>query len=250
MPNLKKYSNLEATKLVFIYLFSCLFVLSCKQAVKYKEETPIQNESLKDSIPVRNESKTHSFQNIINDSFPLGFVDLKQLDSSVSEDIHYATDSNFTGQSLYPCARCILKEEVAKKLLMVNLVLLKKGYKLKILDCYRPLSIQQKLWDVNPDPHFVMSPTKGSGHSRGTAVDVNLLTLNGKELDMGSSYDEFSQRAFYSYSGIPQEIKRLRWLLKSSMQEQGFNAIRTEWWHFQYGYRKKEAVMDFKWKCK
>lgn len=225
-------------------------MFSCKQAAShYTGSVPIQ-EKQKDSIPIISDSLSQTIRSNFIDSFPTGFKDILTLDSSILIDIKYATEDNFTKQSLYPCPRCILKIEVAEKLIKVNQELEKKGYKLKLLDCYRPLSVQKKLWKANPDPHFVMSPSKGSGHSRGTAVDVCLVTLDGKELEMGSTYDEFSNRAYYSYPDIPNEVKRLRWILKSTMKSFGFNPIRTEWWHFQYGNRSKEAVMDFEWKCK
>lgn len=225
-------------------------MFSCKQAaLHYTGSIPIE-EKQKASIHIKSDSINPSISSYFIDSIPLGFRDILTLDSSILIDIKYATDANFTKQSLYPCARCILKIEVAEKLNKVNQELKKKGYQLKLLDCYRPLSVQKKLWKANPDPHFVMSPSKGSGHSRGTAVDVCLVTLDGKELDMGSSYDEFSNRAYYSYPDIPDEVKRLRWILKSTMKTFGFNPIRTEWWHFQYGNRSKESVLDFVWKCK
>ena len=225
-------------------------MFSCKQAVNNKAEQVILKKSQRDIVTSQIETPRSSFTELIIDTFPEGFVDLVKIDSSILTDIRYATDSNFTNQNLYPCARCILKKEVAKKLSLVNQELTKKGYRLKMLDCYRPLSVQKVLWETNPDSRFVMSPSKGSGHSRGTAVDVTLVSRDGQELNMGSSYDEFSGKAFYNYAALPDEVKRLRWILKTNMQEKGFNALRTEWWHFQYGNRKAESVMDFTWKCK
>ena len=50
----------------------------------------------------------------------LGLTDAAAMDSSIVLDIKYATADNFTGQILYPSARCLLREPVAARLLRVQ----------------------------------------------------------------------------------------------------------------------------------
>lgn len=248
MLNLKK-SLKKIRSLLIIIICCCLFVCSCKQAVSNSEPFESGSKTIIDTPLVQKDTVLNIDAELI-DSFPEGFIDLINLDSNIIVDIKYATENNFTKEKLYPCARCILLEEVANRLIQVNKQLLEKSLRLKVLDCYRPQSIQKKLWEVKPDPKFVMSPSKGSGHGRGTAVDVTLVNTDGSDLDLGSGYDEFTDKAIYQNSNVTQSQMRLRWILKKAMRDQGFNPIRTEWWHFQYGRRNNKPLQDFKWTCK
>jgi D-alanyl-D-alanine dipeptidase len=183
------------------------------------------------------------------DDIPIGFVDATFVDSSLNVDMKYAASDNFTGRRLYPCSRCILRTKVAEKLKIVNQLLKQKGFQLILLDCYRPKFVQEKLWQSKPDPHFVMRPWKGSPHSRGIAVDVTLADANGLPVDMGSNYDEFTPKAYYSSSDISIKAQNYRWLLRTTMRQVGFTGIRTEWWHFQLGSSKNIPLEDFVWDC-
>ena len=73
----------------------------------------------------------------------LGLTDAAAMDSSIVLDIKYATADNFTGQILYPSARCLLREPVAARLLRVQSSLRLKGLGLKVFDCYRPIEVQR-----------------------------------------------------------------------------------------------------------
>ena len=78
----------------------------------------------------------------------LGLTDAAAMDSSIVLDIKYATADNFTGQILYPSARCLLREPVAERLLRVQSSLRLKGLGLKVFDCYRPIEVQRKMWRI------------------------------------------------------------------------------------------------------
>ncbi len=162
------------------------------------------------------------------------FVNLLQLDSSFVLDVKYATTNNFTGQALYDCASCYLREPVAKRLLKAQAILKQKGYKIKLFDCYRPLSIQQQMWEVYPDRRYVADPAKGSMHNRGGAVDLTLCTLDGEEVEMGSPYDHFGRESHPGYKNLPAEVLAHRQLLAATMQQVGLQPINSEWWHFSY----------------
>src|SRR5215475_11370908 len=71
---------------------------------------------------------------------PPGFVYLRDLDSSIQQDIRYATADNFMGRPLpgYGAAECILRREAAEALKRVQADLVRENLSLKVYDCYRP----------------------------------------------------------------------------------------------------------------
>ncbi|CAN5498276.1 hypothetical protein BH11ARM2_BH11ARM2_30870 [soil metagenome] len=73
----------------------------------------------------------------------LELVDVRPYAPEAVFELRYATADNFTGKRLYPVARCFLARSVAERLRLVHNDLLKKGYRLKIYDGYRPLSFQK-----------------------------------------------------------------------------------------------------------
>ena len=121
----------------------------------------------------------------------LGLADVGRLDPSIIQDIKYATADNFTGQVLYPSARCLLRDPVAWRLLRVHRNLRSQGLGLKVFDCYRPIEVQRKMWSIYPDADYVANPVSGSRHNRGASVDVGLVDASGRELPMPSRFDEF-----------------------------------------------------------
>ncbi len=147
-------------------------------------------------------------------------------------DIRYATTNNFTGQQVYPVAKCYLRRTTAQKLAAVQKDLRKQNLALKIYDGYRPLAVQKKFWEIMPDDRYVANPAKGSRHNRGAAVDLTLIDAHGRELAMPTSYDDFTEQAHRNFMQLPEEQIRNRALLESVMQRHGFEGISTEWWHF------------------
>ncbi|MEZ4857654.1 MAG: M15 family metallopeptidase [Flavobacteriaceae bacterium] len=162
-------------------------------------------------------------------------VDITTLSSQFEFEIRYATPANFMGETLYPCAKCLLQTEVAHALNKANEYFCEKGYKIKVYDCYRPLDIQKKMWKKVPNAAYVANPYgKGSIHNRGAAVDITLVTLEGCYIDMGSDYDYFGKEAHIDNLHFSKEIVNHRKLLLEGMKKFGFQPIRTEWWHFSF----------------
>lgn len=162
-------------------------------------------------------------------------VDLKSLSTEFAYEVRYATENNFMKEVLYPCAECLLQPEIAAALVKANDYFCQKGYKIKIYDCYRPLDIQKKMWAKVPNPAYVANPYgKGSIHNRGAAVDITLVTLDGKYVEMGSDYDHFGKEAHIDNFDHPKEVLANRELFFEGMRKHGFNTIRTEWWHFSH----------------
>jgi beta-N-acetylhexosaminidase/D-alanyl-D-alanine dipeptidase len=169
-------------------------------------------------------------------------IDILSLDSTFVLDIRYATDNNFTGQAVYTPdeARCLLRKPVAEALVAVHADLKDLGYRLKIFDCYRPIAVQQRLFEVVPNPDYVAEPAfdengnpiRGSKHNRGAAVDLTLITTAGEPVDMPTDYDDFSERAHPDDPEMSEHHRANVRRLANAMTKHGFTPIRTEWWHF------------------
>ena len=72
-----------------------------------------------------------------------------------------------------------------------------------------------------------------SSHSRGSTIDLTLLDMaTGKEVDMGSPFDMFSEISHPDYTGITEEQYANRKRLQKAMVRGGFVPIDNEWWHF------------------
>ncbi len=172
-------------------------------------------------------------------------VSLKNVDKQIVTDLKYGTINNFTNQVLYKNPKAFLRYPVALALMEINKSLHKSGYALKIYDAYRPYNVTQKMWEVVKDHHYVANPAKGSGHNRGASVDLTLINLaTGKELPMGTEFDDFTIRAGHLYIHFPKEILDNRKLLKNVMQQHGFESLKTEWWHYIFTGSKKFDLLD------
>jgi len=120
----------------------------------------------------------------------------------------------------------------------------KYNLRLKVYDGYRPLSVQKKMWAIMPDERYVANPAKGSRHNRGCAVDLTLVDSLGNELDMGTPYDDFTEKSHIDYKNLPPEVLRNRRILQEAMTKFNFILMRTEWWHFDYKGWEKYPILD------
>ena len=177
------------------------------------------------------------------------WTEIIRLDSTILLDLRYATDNNFVQEKMYDCPRCFLRPEVAKAVAAAHHALQKKGFGLKMYDCYRPRPVQWKLWKKVPDPKYVADPRKGSMHNRGMAVDLTIVDGEGNELDMGTGYDYFGEEAYHDYYDHPSSVLENRKMLLETMKSHGLFHTRTEWWH--YSYRARNFPLDdWLWPCK
>lgn len=177
------------------------------------------------------------------------FVNLADYSKDFEYDMKYATSDNFLKAKVYDCASCYLRLKTVKALISANTEFVKKGFKIKIFDCYRPLDIQKKMWELVNNPSYVADPKKGSIHNRGGAVDISLIDAKGNELDMGTPFDFFGIEASHNYSKISKKIKKNRLLLKTVMLENGFNAFESEWWHYNLKSGLQDKISNAKWEC-
>lgn len=184
-----------------------------------------------------------------------GLVEVTKLAPSIVLDIRYATADNFTGQPVYPAAKCFLRRDVAQRLAAAQAALQAQGLGLKVYDCYRPFSIQKRFWSLVPNENYVAKPVEkdgkpflGSKHNRGAAVDLTLIDASGRELVMPTGFDDFSEKAGRSYAGNTPEAQANMKTLEAAMAAQGFAPLPSEWWHFDgpgwEGFELLDAPID------
>lgn len=198
------------------------------------------------SAKAQNEAYAEPVEHKIEDTT---FVNLKEYSKDFIYDMKYATEDNFLKAKVYDCAECFLRLKTVKALIEANKDFIKKGYKIKLYDCYRPLSIQQKMWTIVSNPEYVADPKKGSIHNRGGAVDISLVDAKGKELEMGTAFDFFGPEAGHNYTKFSKEILANRKFLKKIMIQNGFNSFDSEWWHYNLKTGLKDPVSNQKWHC-
>lgn len=185
---------------------------------------------------------------------PKGFVDLAEYAPDIMLNMRYYTSYNFTGQRVagYYAPVALLTSEAAGALIAVSDSLLAKGYRLVVLDAYRPQAAVDAFveWTQDaeetsmkayfyPDEDKATLVEKGyiaaqSSHSRGSTVDVTLFDMAaGTFVDMGSPFDFFGAISHADATqGLTKEQIANRRLLREAMETYGFQGIATEWWHF------------------
>ncbi len=165
-------------------------------------------------------------------------VELTALDPTIKLEIRYATANNFLGTKIYDEARAFMQRPAAEAVARANQKLRTLGYGLLIHDAYRPWYVTRIFWDATPiDKRWlVANPAEGSKHNRGAAVDLTLFDLaTGQPVEMPSTYDESTGRAFANYPGGTSLQRWHRALLRNAMVGVGFVVNPSEWWHFDYG---------------
>lgn len=177
------------------------------------------------------------------------FIRLADYSDAFSYDLRYATDNNFLEEVVYPCGECYTRVKTARALLAANKDFMEQGFRIRFFDCYRPNSVQYKMWELVPNPQYVANPEKGSIHNKGGAVDITLETLEGEPLEMGTDFDFFGPKAHHDHTDLPDTVLENRKVLKETMEAHGFLSIRTEWWHYNLGAAVNDPVANFQWPC-
>lgn len=192
------------------------------------------------------------FENIPIHECGEALVDLSQYD--------FVLDHMYFKQGLSPEPRMFLRKSVADKLAKIQKEL--KNYKFKIWDGFRSRAVQQavyeKFWEelhsVHPDwdeekllqeaSVFVTvpnNPNRIPPHATGAAIDLTLVDMQDKELDMGTGFDHFGPEAaslYFEERSGNDFVKANRKILREAMRAHGFNTDKEEWWHFDYGNQK------------
>lgn len=181
------------------------------------------------------------------------FVLLADFVPSIIQEIRYHSTYNFIGERIdgYEEPVALMTKEAARALKEVSNELNARGLRLKVFDAYRPATAVKHfvLWsiddlDLRMKPFFYPDLDKEdlfklgyiatqSSHSRGSTIDLTLLDMTtGKELDMGSPFDLFSEVSHPDYRDITDEQLENRMMLREAMMQHGFEPIDCEWWHF------------------
>jgi D-alanyl-D-alanine dipeptidase len=178
---------------------------------------------------------------------PVDLVELTSLEPTIRLDIRYATADNFLSTPVYDQARAFLQRPAAEALLRAHRALADTGHGLLVHDAYRPWWVTKVFWEATPKDKrdFVADPAKGSRHNRGCAVDLTLYRLSdGRAVEMPSLYDEMTERSYPGWAGGTPESRRLRDLLRSAMEREGFTVFESEWWHFDYRDWREYPILN------
>lgn len=146
----------------------------------------------------------------------------------------YAGPGNFTGRPVFaPGAEAWLHRDAADLLARAIALAKPQGLRLRLFDAFRPQAAQWALWNHAPDPEFLADPRRGSPHSRGVAVDLTLLDAQGRALEMGTPFDDFTPASHHGSTAVGVAAQKNRFLLLGLMTAAGWDFYRNEWWHYQ-----------------
>lgn len=126
-----------------------------------------------------------------------GFVRLRDIDSSIIEEIRYFTDNNFVGEGVagYRANCAIMTEKAAQNLKLAQEDFVQLGYSIVIYEAYRPQKATDHFvkWakDLEDDKMLTLYYPRvpkselfagyislKSAHTRGAAVDISLIPLH------------------------------------------------------------------------
>ena len=198
--------------------------------------------------------------------FPFGFLTVEDpsdeplvyLDDEFECDSDYYHWKEIGGRPLPGSSPSIMARQTVRDMLHRAEDMLPEGYHFRILDAYRPIAVQQALWDhyraqfraempdlteeeldmhtrtcVSMPSYDVLQP---SIHNTGGAVDLTIIGPDGELLDMGTAFDAFSDATWTDYFETEDILARKnRRMLYNVMTAAGFTNLPSEWWHYDYG---------------
>lgn len=217
---------------------------------------------------------------------PEHFVYLHEIDSTIQSNLRYYSNHNFTNTRIdgYQSDKhVVLTLPTALALRQIQSEVRSLGYSLVVYDAYRPQKAVNHFYRWSQEPDDQSTRTKDmyyprhpkeelfaldyialqSSHSRGSTVDLTLISLDKQLLpepiltfrtsetnpnfaipylddntiDMGSSFDlfdEISHHDLTSSNYITSEQLNNRNLLRDIMMKHGFEPYSNEWWHYHY----------------
>jgi len=171
-------------------------------------------------------------------------VDVSTI-ANVKVDLRYGSKQNLLGRDIYGgFQRALLHKIAAGKFVIAARLLAESRFDLKFLifDSLRPHSAQIEFWNLvkgTPQQPFFADPATGSLHSYGFAIDLGLADSTGRELDMGTGFDDLTELAgprsedeFLASGKLsPLQVSN-RKILRAVMEGAGFLQLPHEWWHY------------------
>ncbi|HWZ55719.1 MAG TPA: M15 family metallopeptidase [Verrucomicrobiae bacterium] len=172
------------------------------------------------------------------------YIDISTI-PNVHVSLRYASENNFLGKNIYgDFHQCLLHEIAAGKFRQAARALEQErpGWKFLIFDCLRPRSLQEMLYAAvkgTARQPYVADPRTGSLHNFGFAIDLSLEDETGRELDMGTPFDDFTalsrpdqERENKEEGKLSTEQLEHRSILRNVMLKAGFIQLPIEWWHY------------------
>ncbi len=170
--------------------------------------------------------------------------------AGITVELRYQSPNNFVGRDLYSPLECGWLHSDGANALEASVAWLKAvrpDLSMLVLDALRPQRVQEQLWASLQGTAllgYLADPLRGSIHSFGMAVDVTLADRAGRELDMGTPFDDLTELSHpalenkFLASGHLTTIQIAnRQLLRNAMEAGGWQGISSEWWHFDCGER-------------
>lgn len=154
------------------------------------------------------------------------------------------------------------KNIAAITLLAARILNQKTNYIFDLKDCLRTTDAQTAMGKTqivkdNPDwleePNRMVSSAGHGAHPRGMAIDVCVLDPDGREIDMGTPFDDMDPKSYRSCDTLPEEVLQNRLLLEDSFMTSAkalgfdFLPLPAEWWDFRFPaniYRQYEPLSD------
>jgi zinc D-Ala-D-Ala dipeptidase len=174
-------------------------------------------------------------------------MDPTEKDPTILVEQRLATKNNPLGVPIYDRPRVLLRKPVAEAILRISQRAQQKGYRLKIYDAYRPLSVSQRLYLKFPEASrsgYLAVPNIGSRHNRGAALDLTLTDSKGREIEMPSDYLTFDGTSHRTTPKMSAAARRNMETLTALMASEGFTTINEEWWHYDAPNWERYPVMD------
>ena len=179
------------------------------------------------------------------------FAEISSVINDAAFDIRYYSANNFTGNRIdgYKAPKAYMTKKALAALAKAAEYLREQGYRLLIWDSYRPQKAVDNFvrWINDPtdigDKTFYPDLQKSdllagnyimakSGHTRGSTVDLTIINKDESFVDMGGTFDLFSEISHPDYQNLTNEQKNNRKILHDAMIKAGFNGIDSEWWHY------------------
>ena len=217
-----------------------------------------QNKDKPKDIEVKEVSETKSTSLLEQQMISSGLINVQEKEPGILVELKYSSTDNFLNTDVYgELENAYLQPDVLIKLQKAYQYLIDKDSTLTfiIYDATRPVSVQQKMWDIVQENYpekskYVSNPKNGSLHNYGAAVDITVATKNGVALDMGTPYDFFGEAAepqlenILLANGTLSELQiQNRKILREVMVKAGFVQLPSEWWHYNSCSREQAKVL-------